>query len=533
MADEPSLPTLPPPLATSSAVMSFLGDRRKRARGMNTPSSLSTSSDPAVFSSDDDPALDNYVYGRRKKRYVGTWYDQHPASSDSADSAMGDDMRPPLPKPPKRQFRRQLDSGVYLGLEVSTDTDESFDLEPRAAKLPLSAKPPLLQSVARTRLSLEEVEAQRIIQSCVDTGKEEVDLSDLRLQSIANGILEPLSELTPIPTIAKDVAFEQKDPSIKLFLGNNSLRQFPLAILGIEYLTVLSLRANCLTEIPPAIALLKNLQTLNVAQNSLRFLPAELLDLMKKGGPLCSFQFHPNPFYQPQELSYCRWGAADYEERTFSPNSEVEVESIWTGITTTLQARTPVQFSDSARRICSDFCFPPENTPVREQLVQEDFWEVAVPKDAASRSLTQGPDPVMSRRGPPSLFEVALRAAMRAPELDELSSLLVDEGIPPHLPAAVDRAVQIHRMGGQTCCVCQRRMLSPVTEWIEFREVQRTSVKLIERGGTRTEVEQSTRMAANWVPFVRRGCSWNCIPYKAREPPSSEERTRLLVMPVS
>ena len=140
----------------------------------------SASSDPAVFSSDDDPALDNYVHGRRKKRYVGTWYDQHPASSDSADSAMGDDMRSrPMPKPPKRQFRRQLDSGVYLGLEGATDTDESVDLEPLAAKLPLPSRPPQplpLQSVARTRLSYEEQVAREIVSSCVDGGREHVDL---------------------------------------------------------------------------------------------------------------------------------------------------------------------------------------------------------------------------------------------------------------------------------------------------------------------------------------------------------------------
>lgn len=180
MAEEPTLPVLPRPLGRERLSPPLLGDRRKRARGTNAPPSVLSSSDPAIFSSDDDPALDNYVHGRRKKRYVGTWYDQHPASSDSADSAIGDDMRNRhMPKPPRRQFRRQQDSGVYLGLEGITDTDESVDLEPLAAKLPLPPRPPQpepLQLMARTKLSWEEEVAREIVGSCVDNGRELIDL---------------------------------------------------------------------------------------------------------------------------------------------------------------------------------------------------------------------------------------------------------------------------------------------------------------------------------------------------------------------
>lgn len=85
-------------------------------------------------------------------------------------------MRRPMPKPPKRQFRRQLDSGVYLGLDGSTDTDESVDLEPRAAKLPLGTRPSPPVPLVRKRVSPEEEELRRIVDCCVEEGKEDIDL---------------------------------------------------------------------------------------------------------------------------------------------------------------------------------------------------------------------------------------------------------------------------------------------------------------------------------------------------------------------
>ncbi len=179
MADEPTLPRLPHPLPNG----------RKRGRINDSAPSYhsSASSDPAVFSSDDDPALDNYQsYGRRKKRYVGPWFDQQPASSDSA---VGDETLPSyppprrnrgLPQPQKREFRRQLDSGVWMGTDGSlTDTDDSFDMEPPAARLALLPAPVQVSvpiSPARPRLSPEEQAAQNVIRSCIDDGSESVDL---------------------------------------------------------------------------------------------------------------------------------------------------------------------------------------------------------------------------------------------------------------------------------------------------------------------------------------------------------------------
>jgi len=181
-APEPTLPPLPPGEPTAAR------GRRKRSRHVEAaPPDSSTSSDPAWFSSDDDPALDNYQgNGRRKRRYKGTWFDQHPAS---CDSAFGDESdityRPPRrqhagdPSQPteKRQLKRQIDSGVWLNEDSSlTDSDESIDLAPLPAKLTLGPNGPVTLLPPRPFLSEVEQAAQKIIQACVEDGTESVDL---------------------------------------------------------------------------------------------------------------------------------------------------------------------------------------------------------------------------------------------------------------------------------------------------------------------------------------------------------------------
>jgi hypothetical protein len=182
MADEPTLPTLPdmpPPLPTGG-----------RKRGRAAADHSSTSSDPAFFSSDDDPALDNYEsHARRKKRYVGAWFDQQPASSDSA---IGDETPVHYPPPrrnrntgqaQKREFKRQMDSGVWMDTDCYlTETDDGLELQPSASRLPKPVLPPTASPMAplppRTAIShsLLHYDVQEVIRECVDRGVEEVDL---------------------------------------------------------------------------------------------------------------------------------------------------------------------------------------------------------------------------------------------------------------------------------------------------------------------------------------------------------------------
>jgi hypothetical protein len=82
---------------------------------------------------------------------------------------------------------------------------------------------------------------------------------------------------------------------LMFFFGHNSIRKLPAELFELSKLTALSLRAfrfqvisltlksvtgqNALTEIPPAIGRLVNLRELNLANNKLRFLPSEMLQL--------------------------------------------------------------------------------------------------------------------------------------------------------------------------------------------------------------------------------------------------------------
>ncbi|KAK4102940.1 hypothetical protein N658DRAFT_446569 [Parathielavia hyrcaniae] len=534
MADEPTLPQLPP--------FPPPPDRRKRGRDMEPPPTLSsTSSDPAFFSSDDDPALDNYQsHGRRKRRYVGAWFDQQPASSDSG---VGDDTRQSFPfprrnrgppQPQKREFRRQLDSGVWMGTEGNlTDTDDSFDLDPVPAKFPLSSPPALRQctasntnmpsiplSPARPRLTSGEQQVQNTIQSCVDRGDELVDLSDLGLETISDALLNPISEITPIPSVAKDVAFEQRDPQIKVFLSNSRLRTFPVDLLNIEHLTVLSLRGNRLLKLPPAISKLRNLQTLNIAQNFLRFLPGELLDMIKPGRKLTKLNYAPNRFWRPATASWNERGAEEYETLTFAPRSEtMAIGSTWEGLTTKLQARTPVHFLDSAGKTYSHFTLPdPEPRPSNVHVLQlEPFTSLATPKELGpelrSHSATSK---VVNPRGAKSLFELALGACAASAEADSIPSWLrqeEEEGWPGHFAPAIEKATELRRQGGAACSVCGRETLVPLAQWLEFRYLRLASVEQrVEGRLVRETVGEEEAWGEKPVPFLRVGCSWRCVP---------------------
>ncbi|RYP48720.1 hypothetical protein DL768_005440 [Monosporascus sp. mg162] len=174
MSEEPTLPRLPT-VTWNSETQSF-NNTRKRARDpadAPPPPQFATSSDPAVFSSDDDPHVENYIHGRhRKKRYVGSWYQQHPASS--SDSAIGEEQIP-LPKKGQRTFQRQFDSGVWMGSDGFTE-DEDTIIEPELSTEP--RLPQLRHTPARvTLLSQAEELARRKVEEAIDSGSEDIDLS--------------------------------------------------------------------------------------------------------------------------------------------------------------------------------------------------------------------------------------------------------------------------------------------------------------------------------------------------------------------
>lgn len=135
--------------------------KRKRSYASHM---FSDSSEPAIFSSDNDPAAENYFQGpRQKKQYRGTWDDQQPidATSGQSSAARG-----------KRKFERQVDSGVFMG---SDDLDPDFPPPPAASRMPQFNS----ISSQRSNLDAPESRALRIIRQCVDGGRLNVDLSSV------------------------------------------------------------------------------------------------------------------------------------------------------------------------------------------------------------------------------------------------------------------------------------------------------------------------------------------------------------------
>ncbi|KAG5978467.1 hypothetical protein E4U55_006178 [Claviceps digitariae] len=475
MAEEPSLPCLPA-VSWNEHSQTFSHKSRKRARHPQSGASYN-SSDPAVFSSDDDPGLDNYVEGRKKKRYVGTWFQQHPTSSDSTFS---EDMILPLPKR-ERKLVRQFDSGIYLGSDGSDDLSlEELELPVESSRLPqLEQRPP------PPTLSRAELLAREKIQVCLEQGNETVDFWSMGLEEIHNETLSPLASFSCIPMVTKDVAFEQKKPELKMYLAMNRLRLIPGALFDVQHLTILSLRGNKLSEIPPAIAKLSNLKQLNVSQNRLRSLPAELVQLFDFG--LKDVVLHPNPFLEPESsLSFDR-----------EPDEDNRLKSTTEGLVSRFLGRSPLQMSDSMGRVLSAFKIPSysESNKVAVADVDNDGDGNVDFAHAAA---------VPSRV--PSLVELAVRSCYSTNELPQLSHY-IPEGL-SHIRDLLKRAVRQKETGGISCTECHTLVVVPAIEWVEWRDihtVDNTSSGRIVRPLSLADDERA-------IPFLHRGCSWPCGP---------------------
>jgi len=159
MADELPLPRL----AWDPSTESFTKNPpRKRVRLSSPP----ISSDPAIFSSDDDPSAENYTQERRKKKYRGPWFRQRPASPQESQERESH-------KKSKRTFERHFDSGVFMGSDGTDGGEELEDFE-KTALLPLRQS--RATQSAKPLPSPEEL-AQGQIQLCLEEGNESIDLS--------------------------------------------------------------------------------------------------------------------------------------------------------------------------------------------------------------------------------------------------------------------------------------------------------------------------------------------------------------------
>ncbi|KAI1765718.1 hypothetical protein GGR53DRAFT_248717 [Hypoxylon sp. FL1150] len=535
MEDELTLPKLPT-VSWDSETQTFSNTRKRGRDGAPTTPAFNNSSDPAVFSSDDDPHLENYTQGRHhKKRYIGTWFQQHPASSDSTFS----EAPQPLPKT-KRTFRRQLDSGVWMGSDFSVDmeddttADTELPAEPRLPQLRHARSVPVISP-------LEQV-ARDKIQRALEDGVPTVDLSSFNLESISNKTISQISIFDSV--LNPDFPDTPRDTFTKLYLSNNPLLRAPGAIFNLEYLSVLSLRNTQITELPPSIGNLRNLETLNLSLTRLRYLPGELLNLMKYPSKLQTLTIHPNPFYQPDSLNL------DDTQNYASEDEETACSKDWVSPSGTvfrhwltkddahlldqtegppkldihsaswdihILARSPVQFSDSRGTIVSKFRLPHLNlsgsddaeVPSNMVIETEDLGgSITLPHSKRSQGTTTS-----NQGSVQSLFELALQACSRSGQLHELSSYL-SPNAPPHLVELLDEIAKRsedhdNNSGALPCSICGRRVMVPVTQWIEWCAITR---KYRNGAGNQHGVEYIGHRQGEKVPFLRRGCSWKCLP---------------------
>jgi hypothetical protein len=191
--DEVELPPLPTSQA-SPRKYSLSPLRRKRSRS-EYELEPATSSDPALFSSDEPaPSAELYSAKRRKDKWRGTWWGERLRAEAARE---------------KRLFKRSYDSGIWMGSEDTESSleDEFLDEQRRNAtqdsflresgKSPHAADtPPERSATAPSRRVTGQrvdrspqfdpqaatdnaylVRARTVVQTCVEAGKEDVDLS--------------------------------------------------------------------------------------------------------------------------------------------------------------------------------------------------------------------------------------------------------------------------------------------------------------------------------------------------------------------
>ena len=496
MSDEPSLPRLPS-RARELQSQSLEQNPRKRAidRINAEPQSTYNSSDPAVFSSDDDPGLDNYVDGRRKRRYKGTWFRQLPMSGDST---FGDDDKAPKAQT-KRTLARQYDSGIYMGSDATEDDDLADKIPP-----PLQPKLPQLQrkAIPPRRIDPQDLAVQEKIRSALEQGTEVIDLWSMGLTELSNDVMGLLSQFSCIPTVTKEVAFEQKEPQMRLYIAKNLLTRVPGAIFDIKHLTMLSLRGNKLTELPSGIAKLVNLKELNVSQNRLRYLPVELLDLLPHN--LRSLIVWPNPFWQPTIKEEDVVEQPSSASPTMIDPSEILRAVADPRLDSNRLASSGIQITTSGGIILSEFRLP--------SITKGGLVKIPIEMNRPSKSGHASSISHLRASRVPSLMEAALMACYKTSDLDSMPAV-----IPPelsHLGDMLERASRQKYIGGHVCSKCRKTIIQSTFEWIEWREIQSARQVITREGDIPREftVSESRSPEEMAVPFLHRGCSDLCGP---------------------
>jgi Leucine Rich repeats (2 copies) len=418
--DDVDLPPLPP--ASSSRTRPALLTRKRTRDDYDDVPPSAASSDPALFSGDEAvPGAEDYAFKRKKKMYTGSWWSYRVKAK---------------PDEKKREFKRNYDSGIFMGSEgsehPSSDSlgsleeeliqdQRKMEVEPKTSIKPPSsnARPFLKASTLPFQPAVSDVPPEhgmvmQIVQRCLDNGQEDVDLSSMSLTTLPSGIID-LTTLTKQTTLVSGMLEhgEPLEPQLRLFLANNLLRRVPREILDLTNLRVLSMRRNKLTSLPPGIRNLVNLETLNLAGNKLAYLPWELIGLAR--------------FHRLKNLTA--------EPNAWLPKPDLEDPGVrWT-------------------------------RPGADRFL----WRWQPLSKISSTPSYSNPQVMASHSSPvPSLTETTLRSLLHlAPPHADLRSYMPPD-TPERVLAALETLHDAQLDGGHHCSRCGRAIVQPGHEWIEW-----------------------------------------------------------------
>jgi hypothetical protein len=304
------------------------------------------------------------------------------------------------------------------------------------------------------------------------------------MKRLPTDLLRPLLHLTKEPAVFEgpvtDEVFTSLTPFLRLFLSGNALTLLTSELFELGNLNVLSLRNNKLREIPGAIRRLTKLQEINLSTNRLTTLPWEMLWLIRKGD-LKHMVVNPNPLVSlhdaVEDVDQWHYGSGpDGSENTETTLRLWEYddgpvpEEAWAPIHI---ATSRVQYMDGEGN----------------RLPASKTHEAQCARKATSRV--------------PSLRELALLECNRAPYLDQF---LEDDltGYPELVIQLLKKAVAVRDAGGMSCSVCHRSFVVARTQWIEWWDCATYENGLKGPRASGAELRP--------LPFLRKGCSWGCVP---------------------
>jgi len=285
---------------------------------------------------------------------------------------------------------------------------------------------------------------------------------------------------------------------------------------------------------------LRHLRELNLACNRLRYLPWELLTLiggrgdLDANGALRNVTILPNPLFRalqitrnsaeayviPVDKERNTDMAHDFREKlqfAVDPTAAKEAawfaklhqsyadilhrqaestsQASWNAVKPMYMSSTPVTYFDVDGSPSESNSFP-----VPSRIPHTDHTPLF------TLPLKEGhPTVGLSGSRVHSLFELATSCAQKVPTLPHLHELLPEDS-PTTVFNALQTATTIHEEEGERrCSVCNRSYVIPRTEWVEFWHRVPAHVLIPER-------LTASGLDELFLPFLRRGCTWGCVP---------------------